>query len=77
MTGYFNFNSSQPVGFYSFYVAALRYMEYDAFKSVRFATVTNPKAAARLGIRMSKPTFDIRLHLWNETLVGQCEIKLR
>ena len=69
VTGYFNFTTPKPTGFYSFYVAALRYLEYDPYKSIQFATVTNLKAANRLGIRLSHPTFDIRLHLWNETLV--------
>lgn len=71
VTGYFNFSNSstKPVGFYPFYVASLRYFEYDPHKSVNFALVTNSKAANRLGIHLAENQFDLRLHLWNETLV--------
>lgn len=70
VTGFFNFDLAKPKGFYPFYTASLRYLEYDSRKTVVFAVITNPSAAQRLGIRLSMPRqFDLRLHLWNETLV--------
>lgn len=72
VTGYFNFSDAQPQGFYSFYVASLKYLEYDVHRSTRFAVITNPRAASDLGIsELTAPSmpYDIRLHLWNETLV--------
>ncbi len=73
VTGYFNFDSVKPNGFYSFYLASLRNLEYDAHESIAFAIVTNPRAANRLGINLitTSQQFDVRLHLWNETLVGR------
>ena len=72
VTGYFNFTNSRPAGFYPYYVASLRYLEYDVHRTIQFATLTNAKAANRLGINesfTSPDSFDIRLHLWNETIV--------
>lgn len=70
VTGFFNFDLAKPKGFYPFYTASLRYLEYDSRKTVVFAVITNPSAAQRLGIRLSMPRqFDLRLHLWNETLI--------
>lgn len=73
VTGYFNFSMIKPNGFYSFYLASLRNLEHDVHKSIVFATITNPTAASRLGINLSNASphnqIDIRLHLWNETLV--------
>ena len=41
VTGYFQFsNSTKPIGFYPFYVASLRYLEYDPSKSIEFAVVS-------------------------------------
>lgn len=76
VTGYFNFSLLKPNGFYSFYLASLRNLEYDIQNSVTFAAVTNPSAAKRIGIHLpssSAQPFDIRLHLWNETLVRSCQ----
>ncbi|XP_046462929.1 thioredoxin domain-containing protein 11-like [Daphnia pulex] len=71
VTGYFNFDSVKPNGFYSFYLASLRNLEYDAHESIAFAIATNPNAANRLGIHLitTSQQFDVRLHLWNETLI--------
>ena len=70
VTGYFNFGEPKPTGFKSFYVASSRYLEYDVHRTVVFAAVTNPTAAVSLGIDPTPPNkYDIRLHLWNETLV--------
>ena len=70
VTGYFNFTQPKPFGFQSFYIASSRYLEHDVHRSVAFAVVTNPSAAKALGIEPIQPGhFDIRLHLWNETLV--------
>ncbi|XP_059353614.1 thioredoxin domain-containing protein 11-like isoform X2 [Daphnia carinata] len=70
VTGFFNFDLAKPKGFYTFYRAALKYLEYDSRKTVVFAVITNPSAAQRLGINLSMPRqFDLRLHLWNETLI--------
>ncbi|KAI9550768.1 hypothetical protein GHT06_004553 [Daphnia sinensis] len=70
ITGFFNFDLAKPNGFYPFYTASLRYLEYDSRKTVVFAIITNPSAAQRLGINLVKPhQFDLRLHMWNETLI--------
>ena len=72
MTGYFNVSAPRAPGYYSFYTASLRYLEHDIHRDVTFAVVTNADAARRLAIPpLSEPDrpFDIRLHLYNETLV--------
>jgi len=70
LTGYFDFRVPKPLGFKSFYLASTRYLEYDVHRTVSFATITNPTAAAALGIDVkATKNYDIRLHLWNETLI--------
>lgn len=70
VTGFFKFDMVKPNGFYPFYTASLRYLEYDSRTSVAFAIITNPSAAQRLGINLpTRQQFDLRLHMWNETLV--------
>jgi len=72
VTGYFNFTNMKPAGFYPYYTASLQYLEHDVHKTIPFATMTNIDAARKLGINVppsSPEYFDIRLHLWNETIV--------
>ena len=76
LTGYFNFTQPKPLGFKSFYVASSKYLQHDGHRSVAFAAITDPSTASAIGIDPHLPAdhhhhrpYDIRLHLWNETLV--------
>lgn len=78
VVGCFNFagNIGSP-GYYSFYTAALKFLERDPHREVGFAVVTDMKTGAEMGIDWS-PT--LRIYMWNETLVCNnlmCEKKFK
>ncbi|XP_021942555.1 thioredoxin domain-containing protein 11 isoform X2 [Zootermopsis nevadensis] len=66
VVGCFNFAGSiGSPGYYSFYAAALKFLERDPHREVGFAVVTSMKTCAELWIDWS-PT--LRIYMWNETL---------
>lgn len=66
VVGYFNFlgNLGGP-GYYTFYSAALKFLERDPYREIGFAVVTDIGTAKKMMVD-DIPT--VRLYMWNETL---------
>jgi hypothetical protein len=67
VVGHFNFvGIAISPGYYSFYTAALKFLENDPHREIGFAVVTDKETCAQMGIDFT-PT--LRIYMWNETLV--------
>jgi hypothetical protein len=78
VVGCFNFAGiAGSPGYYSFYTAALKFLERDSHREIGFAVVTDMETGAQMGIDWT-PT--LRIYMWNETLVCShllCETKVK
>jgi hypothetical protein len=67
VVGYFSFAGiAGSPGYYSFYTAALKFLEKDPHREIGFAVVTDKETDGQMGIDFT-PT--LRIYTWNETLV--------
>jgi hypothetical protein len=67
VVGYFNFAGiAGSPGYYSFYTAALRFLEKDPQREIGFAVVTDKETGGQMGIDFTPA---LRIYMWNETLV--------
>ncbi|KAJ9585352.1 hypothetical protein L9F63_002849 [Diploptera punctata] len=67
VVGFFNFlGNVGGAGYYTFYSAALKFLERDPYREIGFAVVTDVGTAEKL---MVDEIPSVRLYMWNETLL--------